>query len=362
MRAFLSALFLLSLAFLSERSIAQRNTPKTWEASFKEVDSLAISGQPKEAFALVNRLADRARAEGNSVMLIKSVIHRMLFQSKLEEDYLAKIVYSLKKDISTAKQPEKSVLQSLLAETNWKFFQDNKYRIGQRTDMGADRGDDIRIWSLKKITDESVKQFLASVSDAELLQRVDLGTLRDLLAGDSSSRNLRPSLYDLLAHRAIDVVMNPASQLGAFAGDEFIISDPNWFSDHRVFSSMSLPLSDSSSFNIAAVKIFQDLLRYHTAGNTLAALADADLKRLKFIYQKSTAEERTSLYLNALEALGEQAKGTGIFPDILYEQAWVYTSMQNKGGIWKHDFPKAVEIGERIIKDYPKSLAEQKIF
>ncbi|WP_411275028.1 MG2 domain-containing protein [Daejeonella sp.] len=357
MRAFLSALFLLSLVFLSEVSMAQRNTAKTWEASFKEVDSLAVSGQPKEAYALVNKLADRARAEGNSVMLIKSVIHRMLFQSKLEEDYLAKIVDSLRKDISTAKQPEKSVLQSLLAETYWKFFQDNRYRISQRTNLGADPGYNIRTWSLKKIIDEAIKQFLASVSNAEQLQREDLGILKNLLAGDSSSRNLRPSLYDLLAHRAIDVVMNPASQLGAFAGDEFIMSDPNWFSDHRVFSSMSLPLLDSSSFNMAAVKIFQDLLRYHAKGNNLAAMVDADLKRLKFIYQKSTAEERTSYYLNALQALGEQAKGTEIFPDILYEQAWVYTSMQNNRGIWKHDFRKAVEIGERIIKENPKSLA-----
>lgn len=284
MKAFLPAMFLLCFILPAESSFAQKVTPKTWEQAFREVDSLTVNGKPNEAYTLVNKLADRARAEGNSVMLIKSVMHRILFQSKLEEDYLYTIVNSLKADISKAKQPAKSVLQSLLAETYWQFYQANRYRFTQRTNLSSDPGDDIRTWSLEKITTETIQEYMASLSETQLLQGITTGELKELLAGDSSSRNLRPTLYDLLAHRAIDVLMNTQSGLASFQEGEININDTAWLSDYRTFSAMKISAADSTSFLAAAMTTFQNLLKYHAASGNKAALADADLKRLKFIW------------------------------------------------------------------------------
>lgn len=359
MRAFLRVFLIISFIFPVSESFAQKKINKTWEQSFKEVDSLTINGQPKSAYTLVNTLADRARTEGNTVMLIKAVIHRMLFQGKLEEDYFYKIVLSLKNDIQASKQPEKSVLQSLLAESYSEFYQENRYRFAQRTNL-SEAGEDIRTWSLKKINSETLKEFLASLSEAELLQRVETGAMKELLAGDSSTRNLRPTLYDLLAHRAITTLLNPESYLGVLQHESISLEDLSWLSDYRTFLSKKVGPADTTSFMAGAIKVFQNLLEYHAASGNKAALADADLKRLQFIYDKGSSLDREIQYLRALDQLVIEASGTEIYPDILYAKALVYNFPRVYSEPRKADFIKVVELADKIVKEYPNSHSAKK--
>jgi len=135
----------------------QANAQKYTFDDFKRVDSLAREGQPKTALELVNKINEQARSQNNASLLIKSIVYRMLFQSYLEEDAFDKILAGLRKDIDLAKQPEKSILQSLLAETYWRYYQQNSYRIANRTNVQGPIGDDIKTWPIAKITDEVVK-------------------------------------------------------------------------------------------------------------------------------------------------------------------------------------------------------------
>ncbi|MBB6501334.1 alpha-2-macroglobulin family protein [Pedobacter cryoconitis] len=306
---------------------------KNRDVDFAKVDSLANDAKPKEALALINSLNRKARAEGNTVLLIKSVMYRTLFQSYLEENALPKILTDLKADIQVAKQPEKSVLLSLQAETYWTYYQQNRYRIYQRTEVQADTGADIRTWSPKKITDEITKSLLSSLSEKELLQNTKVGILNNILLGDTSTRYLRPTLYDLLAHRAMDILVNTELDLSN-ADDEEV---------------------DSSSSTIEPLKIFQNLIQYHTSHHNEAALADVELKRLKFIYQKSTDENKEENYRKSLDLLAVQAIHTEIYADLVYEEALSYKNEQNLQAGQKADLIKAVELANKAIQAFPKS-------
>ncbi|MGY0038695.1 hypothetical protein [Pedobacter sp. NJ-S-72] len=319
---------------------------------FLKVDSLANKQKPKEALALINSLNKQARKEGNTILLIKSAMYRTMFQSYLEEDAFTKILVDLRDDIHAAKQPEKSVLQSLLAETYWEFYQQNRYKIYQRTKVQTNIGNDINTWSIGKITDEIVKTLISSLSEKKLLQDTKIGDLNNVLLGDTSTRYLRPSLYDLLAHRALKILTNSQIDLAKTTDDGFDLNNPQLFADHKMFSALKINVSDSTILIAEQINIFQNLLKYHSGHHNDAALADADLKRLKFVYEKSTNLNKEEYYLKAIDLLAAQAIHTEIYADILYEQALYYKKDQNGN---KPDLVKSVELADKAIRAFPKS-------
>ncbi|SHF69237.1 alpha-2-macroglobulin family protein [Pedobacter caeni] len=343
---------LISFVMISQSVFSQKHN--YYMEEFKKIDSLANMAQAKKALPILEKLNNQARTEGNSAMLVKSVLYRMLFQSYLEEDAFAGILKDLKNDIKRANQPEKSVLQSLLAEMYWKYYEQNSYRIAERTTLEVNPGDDLTTWSIRAITNETAKTFLSSLSEASLLKNIKVGVLNDILIGDSTNRYLRPSLYDLLAHRAVDVFMNPLIDITNTDMDGINFDDPIWFADHKVFAATKIPQTDSSYFSAEALKVFQHLLGLHDPQKSISAFTDIELKRFRFIYERSIDEHKDSLYFSALESLGKIAESSPLYADVLFQQAQICKSEgikdnKNKGMI------KAVALAEKAIKAYPES-------
>lgn len=355
MKVTLRLSFLL-LCFVSiyQSSFSQQPTANNYMKEFDKIDSLASMAQANKAFPILEKLIKQARTEGNSPMLVKSVMYRMLFQSYLKENAFEEILNDLRSDIKLAKQPEKSILQSLLAEMYWKYYQENSYRIAKRTMVQTKLSDEIGTWSIRQITNETAKTYLSSLSEASLLQKIKVGVLNDILIGDSSNRDLRPSLYDLLAHRALDVFMNPQIDMTNTDMEGINFDDSIWFADHKTFSAIKIPQADSSYFSAEALKLFQQLLKVHDQPNSAAALTEIELKRLKFIYGRSANEQKDSLYFHALESLGKTTESNPLYADVLFQQAQIY----NTGGQQdssKQNLIKAMALLEKAIKMYPES-------
>ncbi len=349
-------LLIIGFTLINTNINAQQTIIKNYSIAFKKIDSLANQAQPKAALALINNINAQARLQNNTAVLVKSVIYRMLFQSYLEEDAFSKILTDLKQDINLAKQPEKSILQSLLAEMYWKYYEQNLYKISQRTQVLANIGDDIKTWSVKKITDEITKTYILSLKEITLLQNTKVDILDDILTGDKYYRNFRPTLYDLLAHRAIAVFTNTQINLAQNNDDSIDFNNPIWFAAQSNFINNKLPKSDSTSFYLETIQIFKNLLQFHSQQNNNTALADADLKRLKFIYQQRLGNDKFEPYFNALTALANSYKTTEIYADVLYEQALLYQNNQIKPDTNKLYLVKAVELCNTAIKAYPKSI------
>ncbi|GAA4209334.1 hypothetical protein GCM10022289_34630 [Pedobacter jeongneungensis] len=349
----LPALFIL-IFLLTFNASAQR---KYTTNDFYRVDSIANLAKPKDALALVEKINKQAHETHNTPLIIKSVIYRMMFQSYLEENAFDKILVDLRKDISNAKQPEKSILQSLLAETYWNYLQQNQWQINQRTQVQGDIGDDIKTWSIKKLNDETVKYYLLSLQESQVLQQTRVDSLDAVLAGDKKYRSFRPTLYDLLAHRAIDVFSN--TQIGLTQYDDELIdmTNVNWFSNRQTFLATTIP-ADSTSFKPQAIQVFKNLIRFHQRSNNFSALADVDLKRLKFVQQHFTGEDLEAYY-KALGELAEQSKQTEVYADILYEQALMHKNAQLPVDTNKQNLIAAVALAEKAINAFPKSIGAE---
>ncbi|SDG77876.1 CarboxypepD_reg-like domain-containing protein [Pedobacter terrae] len=343
---------LLLFTFLFSFDVAAQH--KYTLADFYKADSIANQAKPKDALALIKKINKQARQTHNLPLFVKSVIYRMMFQSYLEENAFDQILVDLREDINTAKQPEKSILQSLLAETYWNYLQQNRWQINQGTQVQGDIGDNIKTWSIKKLNDETVKYYLLSLKEHQILQQIKVDTLDAVLAGDKTYRSFRPTLYDLLAHRAIDVFSN--TQIGLTQYDDQLtdMSNVNWFGDRKTFLNIPVPI-DSTSFKTQALQLFQNLIRFHQNGGNSSALADVDLKRLKFIQQHFTGDSQ-ELYYNALSQLAEESTQSEVFADILYEQAVIHKNAQLPVDSNKQNLIKAVALAEKAIKNFPKSI------
>jgi tetratricopeptide (TPR) repeat protein len=350
---------LLCFVSISQSLFSQQPTANNYMKEFDKIDSLASIAQANKALPILEKLMKQARTEGNSSMLVKSVMYRMLFQSYLKDNAFEEILNDLRNDIKQAKQPEKSILQSLLAEMYWKYYQQNSYRIAKRTNVETKLSDEIGTWSIRQITNETAKNYLNSLSEANLLQKIKVGVFNEILIGDSSNRDLRPSLYDLLAHRALDVFMNPQIDITNTDMEGINFDDPIWFADHKTFSAIKIPQADSSYFSAEALKVFQQLLKVHDQQNSTAALTEIELKRLKFIYGRSADEHKDSLYFNALESLGKKMESNPLNADILFQQAEIYKNGGQQDSS-KQNLVKAMALLEKAIKTYPESQGAKK--
>src|SRR5690606_6183984 len=110
-----------------------------------------------------------------------------------------------KSEIDRAAPVEKSILESLLAGFIYEYYHQNRYRMDGRTAVGDSAGgDDFLTWSGKAMQLEIERLFERSLSSARQLQREEVGDWEFLLDTASKYRELRPTLFDILSHRAID--------------------------------------------------------------------------------------------------------------------------------------------------------------
>jgi hypothetical protein len=319
---------LIILIFSTNTSFGQ--TLK-YDGYFAKIDSLASQQKARSGLELIKEVYTKARKEGNTAILIKSITYRRLFQTYLNGNDLAIQTKLLKQDVALAKQPEKSILQSLLAETLWNYYVLNRYKIGQRTQVDGDMGDDIETWPIEKILNEVKVLYLASISEVELLQRTPLNTLDGILIGDKATRYLQPTVYDLLANEA----------LVAFRNTQLSLGDIN--------------NSQVKDLTLQTEIIFKNILNYHQKNGNTAAYCDAELVKLRFYRTGNNTAEENLTYFNSLQQLLKKSERTEIYSNVLYELALLYKEEKVKSGERKNNLQIAVELAENAVKSFPKS-------
>lgn len=263
------------------------------------IDSLANIGLPKSALKEVDKLDALAHADNNAAQQVRAVIYRMTFQSYIEEDALVGIITRLQADINKAGFPVKPVLQSLLAQMYWQYYQQNRYRYGQRTKQDG-KDIDFRKWDLQTIIDEANRLYALSLQEAVKEQATPVGVLDGVLEGDKETRYLRPTLYDLLVHRAFDFYLSDEAAINK-PRLPFTLTDVRLFGDSRTFSGLDIKTTDTLSTLYKGFKYLQQATLFHLEKNDREALADIDIKRLTVLLSQSTVAGKDSLYINALQ-------------------------------------------------------------
>ena len=325
---------------------------------WKKVDSLIGKGLTQSALDLVKTIYSQAKSENNSPQFVKSIIYKMKLSDAKEEDSYEKSISDLNEEIKTASYPVSAVLHSVLAEMYWRYYSTNRYLILDRTETANFKQDDIKTWDLKKYVAKIIEHYLASLEKPNELKLIPIN-LYDAILNNYSSDNFRPTLYDFLAHRAIDYFVSDEPNLISPIY-KFLLDKEEYFSLPSEFVNYKIETKDSFSLKFYAIKLLQDLASTHLLENNPQALIDVEIKRLKFLKSSSTLENKDTLYLRTLEKLENKYIQFESSADISYEIALQYSILgatyAPKGDeTYKWFIKRAITKCEETNKKYPNS-------
>ena len=378
------------LIFIALAASAQNRPPSDYARDWKRADSLAARGLPQSALDIANRIYKEAKAARNYPQVAKAAMYRMTFRNYSDEEGYKELIYSLRADVAETPEPARSVIQSVLADAYWQYFQQNRSKFYDRTILGrsmtgksvtnpvsdklpkqADSTADFTTWDAHQIIDAVTTAFLASVQAKAILQKTSVEAYDALVTkGDADARPLRPTLYDLLAHRAIEFFQNSEPDLlkPVF---RFELDQPDYLAGPDVFAKLAIQSHDSLSGRFQALRLFQQLVNFHSTDTNPDALADVDALRLAFVHQHSTAPNKDVLYRQTLEQQIVRYKNTPNEAVYAYQFAQFLTNSSNQirpvdedgSGPSEPDKPtrwnrkQAADICRDLVKRFPQMIA-----
>ena len=347
---FLAFIFIFLILHVS--AFAQ---PKNYEVQWKKVDSLIEKKNlPKSALEAVNKIYAQAKKEKQEAQIIKALVYKINLQQQNREENLLRSIQDVEKEMATAKEPSASILKALLAGLYWQYFQNQRYQIYSRTNTANFNKADVATWNAEDFHKKITNLYLQSLKNEKLLKQTRLEQY-DAIIIKGNVRYLRTTLFDLLAHHALDYFKNDERDIAspAFA---FEINQPEAFAPATEFASYKFTAKDSLSLQQKALLILQDLIRFHLKDEKPDALIDVDVERIQFVYQNSVAEEKDSLYLLALNKMIKQYPNHSLTNEARYlEASWLNTKANNyqplKDTANRYFRKTAQAILKEIIKD-----------
>jgi uncharacterized protein YfaS (alpha-2-macroglobulin family) len=336
-----------------------------YEKDWKTVDSLTNYGLPKSALEIVEKIYERAKTENNAPNFVKAVIYKGKLKINTAEDSYESNIEEIEKEINNASFPIKPVLQSMLAEMYWSYYQTNRYKILDRTKTINFVQNDIKTWDLSKFIEKIIFYYKESLSDVYNLQNTKIEIYDEILNNykdnktPPNGRVFRPTLYDFLVHRAIDFFMNKESDLTKPA-DQFTLNDANYFLDADDFINFEIKTNDTQSFKFYAITLLQDAIKFHLKDISPESLIDVNLRRLAYVNQYSGNDDKMNFYLKALDDMELKYSSNPSSAMVSYYKAtYIFNRSMNydplKSEDYKFDAKTAYDICENAINKFPNS-------
>ncbi|WP_456088414.1 alpha-2-macroglobulin family protein [Parabacteroides sp.] len=142
----------------------------------------------------------------NTPALIQSLITRMKNQLEKDADTFPELIKEIETYAGTCPDSASvAVLHSMIAEMYNNYYMQNRWNINQRTELAGYVPDDIREWTSNLFKEKIKQELRLSLQPAQLLQQTPVSQYNLILKKGKDMPQLRPTLYDFLAFRAIDI-------------------------------------------------------------------------------------------------------------------------------------------------------------
>ncbi len=268
--------------------------------AWKKIESLEQKGLPESALKEVEALYQRAKNDNNPPQIVKTVLYLGKFTGQLQEEGQSKAIKLMEKELETSGFPMRQIFQSYLGQAYANYLSQNRWRFRDRTSTAEPTGD-FETWSPNQVLQKSRSLILASVENdkTRLIKSKDFGAI---LSEGKNTEALRPSLYDILAHHAIDFFANEQNNLTEPAY-KFYITDKRAIGTNDDFLSYQPETKDTTSAKLKTIQLMQELTRYHLEAKNIPALIDISLKRIAFVNTNAVLENKPTLYKTFLGKL-----------------------------------------------------------
>lgn len=352
MKQFLFSLLTVTLFFMSSTDSLGQSSRPPYEKEWKKVEEFVKKQLPQSALTEVKKIKALAIKDRAEAQQLKCLIFMVGLQTELQEDNKQQAILDLEKELPGATPAAKAILQSLQAELYWQKYQELRWRLYDRSNTVDFKKDDINTWSADDFHKKISQLYLQSVSQEKLLQTTKLEPY-DAILIKGNSRYLRPTLWDLLAHRALEYFKNDERNISkpayAFEINQAAAMDPAADFVHRKFST-----ADSLSLEHKALLLYQKLIAFHLNDAKPDALIDVDLDRLSYVRSHSVHEDKDEQYFLAVNHVAHQYNNLPAAAQAWYLVAAYY---QEQGSRYepfgdtshRYSLVKAKEICQQIL-------------
>lgn len=356
------SLFLFMIILFSTFSQAQS---PNYDDLWTKVEKFEVDGLPKSALKSVEDIEKLATKDESHPQLIKTMLFKSKYALVLEEDAQLSIISGFKTKITESEFPVKNILENILANLYWQYFNQHRWQFYNRTKT-AEKVDteDFRTWDLQTLFDETHAHFQKSLQNGLMLQQESLKKYSALFNEQKGSKIYRPTLFDFLSHNALELYKTNETQIIKPAY-KFEIDNVDFLADAETFSILNIESKDSTSLQLNALKIYKDLIRFHLKDESPFALADVNIERLKFVNQHATFTDKQTLLLEALNTEKEHFKNhevSGLYDfeiaTIYYQQSQSYQPKINEEQRWKAK--DALKLCNQVISKFPESKGAEK--
>jgi hypothetical protein len=337
-----------SIVALAAVSVLFSQQPETSE--WKVVEDAINQGLPTTAIEKLEPIITAAQAEQRFAAAIKAVALKISLQASIQGNRPEEKITRMQAAIEQSPAEMKPLLQAILANWYWHYFQQNRWRFLQRTatDPTAPPADDFTTWSLPQILTEIDSQFTRALSHTALLKQTPIAEYDELLEQGTAPDAYRPTLYDFVAHDALAFYQS-GEQAGNRAIDAFDLSAASpIFAPAAEFQNWKPATDDRNSLTLKAVTIYQDLLNFHQDDPDPTAFLDADYWRLQFGNNQAFGEEKAARYKAALRRFADDHTEHEISTRAIADLAQV---VHGEG-----DWVAARQIAQQGLDRFPESV------
>jgi hypothetical protein len=294
---------LLVVACLVVNTFASPTIAGSRDAQWQQVEAAIKKGLPKTAITnlepiIQGSLKDKAYAEA-----VKAIGQKIVLEGNIQGNKLEEKITRLEAEIAKAPKEMVPLMDTLLAEWYWQYFQQNRWRFMQRTATAAQPGKDFTTWDLPRLFREIDRQFQKALAAEKILKATPISAWNDLLQKGTMPDSYRPTLYDFIAHQALEFYTS-GEQAAAKPEDAFELSanSPVLDSAEKFLGWQPAVGADTDSPVLKAIRLYQDLLRFHKNDPAPPlAFADADLGRLTWGWNAAFGESKNTRYKAILE-------------------------------------------------------------
>lgn len=261
------------------------------DAAWREVESATRQGLPQTAIERLEPIITAALAEKSYAEAVKGIGRKIALQGSIQGNKPEENIARLQAELTQAPAAMKPIMEGILAQWYWHYFQLNRWRFMQRTQTATAPGPDLQTWDLARILGEIDRHFVAALADEKALQASPIGDWETLLPIGTVPDVYRPTLFDFLAYEALHFYQS-GEHASVAAEDEFEVeAESPIYAAAEDFARWTPQTTDRNSPKLKAIALYQALLKFHRSDTHLAAYYDADLARLAYARNVARGED-----------------------------------------------------------------------
>lgn len=268
----LGMILLLFGVFGIETCLAQTISAKI-RPQQPQIEKLAF---PRAEIQAGDSLLQIGIKNNNGPLIVEGMLKKQQGMLAISRDSIVPVIAQLDSVISVCND---SVAQSLLCLIQAKLYLSQVDGDKIFFDMDMDNENNLLLgMTNEEVIKRTIDLIWKSLEPAELLQHTDIMIYKAILTEGADSREVRPTVYDFLAHQALSLYMSMQYNIGRYV-EQSPIKESYLFCPVTDF--LKIKFNDSPYQVISGVfRIYQDLLKFREKDSLSAPFLIDDLERI----------------------------------------------------------------------------------